>query len=214
VNAEFVAAMEDVLELYEEPYDPLYPTVCFDEKPLVLHAEVRPNVPAQPGQPVRIDCEYERRGTANLFFLVEPLRGWRQVSVTTQRTKQDYAQQMRWLVDVAYPEAEYVRVVQDNLNTHTPGALYEAFSPEEARRILRRLEFHYTPKHASWLNMAEIEIGVFQRSCLQRRLADEQQVRRQVAALQQERNAKRCTSSWRFTAGDARQKLRRLYPKT
>ncbi len=206
--------MEDVLDLYEEPYDPRYPTVCFDEKPLVLHAEVRPNVPAQPGQPERIDCEYERRGTANLFFLVEPLAGWRQVSVTTQRTKQDYAQQMRWLVDVAYPQAEYVRVVQDNLNTHTPGALYEAFAPQEARRILRRLEFHYTPKHASWLNMAEIEIGVFQRSCLQRRLADEQQVRQQVNALQEERNAKRCTISWRFTTGDARQKLQRLYPTT
>jgi len=206
--------MEAILELYEEPYDPVYPTVCFDEKPLVLHAEVRPSLPAAPGQPERIDCEYERRGTANLFFLVEPLRGWRQVSVTTQRTKQDYVQQMRWLVDVAYPEAEYVRVVQDNLNTHTPGALYEAFAPEEARRILRRLEFHSTPKHASWLNMAEIEIGVFQRSCLQRRLADEQQVHQQVAALQEERNAKHCTISWRFTAGDARQKLQRLYPKT
>lgn len=206
--------MEAILELYEEPYDPLYPTVCFDEKPLVLHADVRPSLPVAPGQPERIDCEYERRGTANLFFLVEPLRGWRQVSVTSQRTKQDYAEQMRWLVDVAYPKAEYVRVVQDNLNTHTPGALYEAFSPQEARRILRHLEFHYTPKHASWLNMAEIEIGVFQRSCLQRRLADQQQVRQQVAALQAERNAKRCTISWQFTTDDARQKLQRLYPKT
>ena len=206
--------MEDVLDLYAEPYDPLYPMVCFDEKPVVFHAQVRPTVPTQPGQPERIDCEYERRGTANLFFLVEPLRGWRQVSVTAQRTKQDYAEQMRWLVDVAYPEADYVRVVQDNLNTHTPGALYEAFPPEEARRILRRLEFHYTPKHASWLNMAEIEIGVFQRSCLQRRLANEQQLRQQVAALQEERNARRCTISWQFTTGDARQKLQRLYPKT
>lgn len=206
--------MEDVLDLYEQPYDPQHPTVCFDEKPLVLHADVRSSLPGAPGQPERVDCEYERRGTANLFFLVDPVRGWRHVEVTAQRTKQEYAQQMRWLVDVAYPKAQYVRVVQDNLNTHTPGALYEAFPPEEARRILRRLEFHYTPKHASWLNMAEIEIGVFQRSCLQRRLADEQQVRQQVNALQEERNAKRCSISWRFTTGDARQKLQRIYPKT
>ncbi len=209
-----MAAMEDILEVYEGAYDPAHPVVCFDEKPVVLHADVRPTLPVAPGVPERIDCEYERKGTANLFFLVEPLRGWRQVSVTAQRTKQDYAQQMRWLVDVAYPKAEYVRVVQDNLNTHTPGALYEAFAPEEARRILRRLQFHYTPKHASWLNMAEIEIGIFQRSCLQRRLGDEHQLGQQVAALQAERNAKRCTISWQFTAGDARVKLQRLYPKS
>lgn len=173
-----------------------------------------PRCRSRQGRETRIDYEYERKGTANLFFLVEPLRGWRQVTVTAQRTKQDYAHQMRWLVDVAYPKAEYVRVVQDNLNTHTPGALYEAFPPEEARRILRRLEFHYTPKHASWLNMAEIDIGIFQRSCLQRRLGDAGHLSQQVTALQAERNQKHCTISWQFTARDARVKLQRLYPTT
>ena len=214
VGGEFVAAMEEVLDVYEQAYDPAHPVVCFDEKPVVLHADVRPTLPVAPGMPERIDYEYERKGTANLFFLVDPLRGWRQVTVTAQRTKQEYAEQMRWLADVAYPEAEYVRIVQDNLNTHTPGALYEAFVPEEARRILRRLQFHYTPKHASWLNMAEIEIGIFQRSCLRQKLGNEQQLIQQVAALQAERNAKHCTISWQFTAGDARVKLQRLYPKT
>ncbi len=152
--------MEDVLDLYEEPYDPLYPTVCLDEKPVVLHADVHPPVPIEPGKPERVDYEYERKGTRNLFVMVEPLAGWRHVEVTAQRTMQDYAKVVRWLVDEVYPHAEYVRLVQDNLNTHTSAALYETFPPSEARRILQRVEFHYTPKHGSWLNMAEIEIAI------------------------------------------------------
>jgi hypothetical protein len=206
--------MEDVLDLYEEPYDARYPTVCFDEKPVVLHADVHSHLPVAPGHAQRIDYEYERHGTANLFFLVEPLAGQRWVMPTERRTKQEYAEQMRWLVDEGYPNAEYVRVVQDNLNTHTPGALYEAFPASEARRILQRLEFHYTPKHASWLNMAEIEIGIFQRSCLRQRLQDQDTLRQQVAALQHERNAKQCRIVWQFTSDHARQKLARLYPQT
>jgi hypothetical protein len=141
--------MEDVLDLYEEPYDPQYPTVCLDEKPVVLHADVQPPVPVEPGHSERVDYEYERRGTRNLFVMVEPLAGWRHVEVTAQRTMQDYAKVVRWLVDEVYPQAEYIRLVQDNLNTHTPASLYETFPPAEARRILQRLEFHYTPKHGS-----------------------------------------------------------------
>jgi hypothetical protein len=147
VGGEFVAAMEDVLDLYEEPYDPQYPTVCLDEKPVVLHADVHPPVPVEPGKPERVDYEYERKGRRNLFVMVEPLAGWRHVEVTEQRTMQDYAKIVRWLVDEVYPHAEYIRLVQDNLNTHTPASLYETFPPAEARRILQRLEFHYTPKH-------------------------------------------------------------------
>ena len=173
--------MEDVLDLYEEEYDPQYPTVCLDEKPVVLHADVQPPVPVEPGQPERVDYEYERRGTRNLFVMVEPLAGWRHVEVTAQRTMQDYAKVVRWLVDEVYPHAEYIRLVQDNLNTHTPAALYETFPPAEARRILQRLEFHYTPKHGSWLNMAEIEIAILERNALSRRLQDEAALRRQVS---------------------------------
>jgi len=213
-GGEFVAAMEDVLDLYEEPYDPRWPTVCFDEKPVVLHADVRPSLPVAPKMAARVDCEYARQGTANLFFLVEPLRGWRHVTVTAQRTKADYAQQMQWLVDEGYPDAEYVRVVQDNLNTHTPGALYETFPAAAARRILQRLEFHDTPKHASWLNMAEIEIGIFQRSCLNQRIPDTDTLQQHVQALQDERNARQRRIVWQFTTLDARKKLRRLYPMT
>ncbi len=187
--------MEDVLDLYEEEYDPHYPTVCFDEKLVAPEADVRPPLPLVPGQSERVDYEYERLGTANLFFFVEPLSGWRHVEMTERRTKIDYAQCIRWLVDVVYPRAEYVRIVQDNLNTHTPVALYEAFEPAEARRILQRVEFHYTPKHGSWLNMAEIEIS-----------------RERITALEAERNALRCTISWRFTSNDARDKLHDLYP--
>jgi DDE superfamily endonuclease len=152
--------MEDVLDLYEEEYDLQYPTVCLDEKPVVLHADVQPPVQVAPGRPERVDYEYERRGTRNLFVVVEPLAGWRHMEVTAQRTMQDYAKIVRWLVDDVYPQAEYIRLVQDNLNTHTPAALYETFPPAEARRILHRLEFHYTHKHGSWLNMAEIEIAI------------------------------------------------------
>lgn len=204
--------MEDVLDLHEEEYDPRYPVVNFDEKLVTLHADVRTPLKAVPGQPERIDYEYERLGTANLFFFVEPLAGWRHVELTDRRTKLDYAEQIRWLVDRVYPEAEYIRIVQDNLNTHTSAALYEAFPPEEARRILRRVEFHYTPKHGSWLNMAEIEIGIFQRGCLSRRVDCVGTLRRRINALEMERNRARRTISWQFTCQDARSKLAHLYP--
>ena len=162
--------MEDVLDLYAEPYDPQRPVVCFDETSTQLLAETRPSLPPRPGLPLRQDYEYRREGTRNLFLACEPLAGWRQVAVTQRRTMQDFAQQMRWLVDEAYPEVEVVRVVLDNLNTHRPASLYETFPAAEARRIARRLEFHYTPKHGSWLNMAEIEFSVLSRSCLRQRL--------------------------------------------
>jgi hypothetical protein len=191
--------MEDVLDLYEEPYDRLYPTVCLDEKPVVLHADVQPPIPVEPGHPERVDYEYERRGTRNLFVMVEPLAGWRHVEVTEQRTMQDYAKVVRWLVDEVYPQAEYIRLVQDNLNTHTPASLYETFPPAEARRILQRLEFHYTPKHGSWLNMAEIEIAILERNALSRRLQDEAALRRQVSAVESERNQQRRGIAWQFT---------------
>jgi hypothetical protein len=204
--------MEDVLDLYEEPYDPRYPTVCLDEKPVVLHADVQPSIPAEPGQAERVDYEYERRGTRNLFVMVEPLAGFRHVEVTAQRTMHDYAQVVRWLVDQVYPQAEYIRLVQDNLNTHTPASLYETFPPAEARRILQRLEYHYTPKHGSWLNMAEIEIAILERNALSRRLPDEAALRRQVLAVETERNEQRRGIVWQFTSGDARGILERLYP--
>ncbi len=204
--------MEDVLTLYGRSHDPRHPTVCLDEKPVVLHANVRPTLPLAPGRSERRDYEYERRGAANLFMMVEPLAGWRHVEVTERRTKRDYARCLQWLVDVAYPHAEYVCVVQDNLNTHTAGALYETFPPAEARRILARLELHYTPKHGSWLNQAEIELAIFERGCLSRRVGDQEILRRRVAALETERNAARCTIHWGFTTRDARVKLRPLYP--
>ena len=204
--------MEDVLDLYEEEYDPCYPTVCFDEKLVAPEADVRPPEPMEPGRPERIDYEYERLGTANLFFFVEPLTGWRHVEMTDHRTKLDYAHCIQWLVDTAYSHADYIRIVQDNLNTHTAAALYEAFEPAEARRILQRVEFHYTPKHGSWLNMAEIEISIFARGRLSRRVKIMQDLRQRIAALEKERNQQRCTISWRFTSNDARDKLHDLYP--
>ena len=164
--------MEDVLELYAEPYDPRRPKVNFDETSKQLISETRRPLPAQPGQPERFDYEYEREGTRNLFLFTEPQAGWRHLNITEQRTMVDFAHQMKWLVDVAYPEAEVIRVVLDNLNTHKAASLYEAFAPEEARRIVKKLEFHYTPKHGSWLNMAEIELSVLQRQCLARRIPD------------------------------------------
>jgi DDE superfamily endonuclease len=188
VSAEFVAHLEDVLDLYEEPYDPKRPKVCFDETNKQLVAEQRMSLPAQPGQPERYDYEYQRNGSRNLFMFFEPQRGWRHVAVTEQRTMQDFAQQMRWLVDEAYPEAEVIRIVLDNLNTHRPASLYETFAPAEARRILKGLEFHYTPKHGSWLNMAEMELSVLSRQCLDRRIPDETTLRREIQALEVERN--------------------------
>jgi len=204
--------MEDVLDLYEEEYDPRYPTVCFDEKLVAPEANVRPPEALEPGQAARVDYEYERLGTANLFFFVEPLSGWRHVEMTDHRTKIDSAHCIQWLVDAVYPHADYVRIVQDNLNTHTAAALYEAFPPQEARRILQRVEFHYTPKHGSWLNMAEIEISIFARGCLSRRVESMPVLRQRILTLEKQRNAQRCTISWRFTSNDARDKLHDLYP--
>jgi DDE superfamily endonuclease len=212
MSGEFVAAMEDVLALYALPYDARYPTVCLDEKPVVLHADVRAGLPPAPGQVERRDYEYERRGTANLFVLVEPSAGWRHVAVTDRRTKRDYAECLRYLVEERYPDADCICVVQDNLNTHTAGALYETFPPHQARRILASLEFHSTPKHGSWLNQAEIEISIFERGCLSRPVADKPTLEQRVRALEAERNARRATIEWQFTARQARVKLNQLYP--
>jgi transposase len=212
VGAEFVWRMEDVLELYEEPYDPKRPVVCFDEMPYQMVAEKRTPLPQKPGRPQRYDYEYERKGMVNIFTFFEPQRGWRHLDVTDRRTAVDFAEEMRRLVDEHYPEAEKVRVVLDNLNTHTGAALYQAFAPEEARRILRRLEFHYTPKHASWLNMVEIELSVLSRQCLEDRIPDAKTLAREMGAWEQKRNEEGATVQWRFTASDAREKLARLYP--
>ncbi|HET8905861.1 MAG TPA: IS630 family transposase [Ktedonobacterales bacterium] len=207
-----MAALADVLDLYEEEYDPLYPTVCLDEQPVVLHEQTRPVLPLAPGRPERRDDEYVRRGTANLFVVVEPLSGWRQVTPTMQRTRVDYAQQLRCLAAAIDPDAEYIRLVQDNLNPHTLASLYAVFPPSEARRIASRFEVHYTPKHGSWLNMAEIAISVFERGCLSRPVADFETLDRRVKTLEAERNAARCSIHWQFTSQKARTKLVDLYP--
>ena len=204
--------MEDVLDLYAEPYDPKRPVVCFDETSTQLLAETRAPMPPRPGRPQRQDYEYRREGTRNLFLACEPLAGWRQVAVTQRRTMQDFAHQMRWLVDEAYPEVPVVRVVLDNLNTHRTASLYETFPAVEARRIAKRLEFHYTPKHGSWLNMAEIEFSVLSRSCLRQRIPDQEALGREVQALVRERNAAQSIINWRFNTQNARTKLHRLYP--
>lgn len=204
--------MEDVLDLYAEPEDPKRPRVCFDECPYQLISETRQPLPGKPGRPQRYDYEYKREGTCNLFMFVQPQVGWRHVKVTDRRTKADFAQCMKDLVDLHFPEADRIRVTLDNLNTHTPAALYEAFEPAEARRIIRKLEFHHTPKHGSWLNMAEIEFSVLAGQCLDRRLPDSATVSAEVAAWETERNAERATINWRFTTDKARSKLERLYP--
>jgi transposase len=203
--------MEDVLDLYEEDYDPLRPVVCFDEVPYQLIGETRIPVPAGPGRPRQIDYEYRRCGTANLFILVEPLAGWRHVDVTERRTNQDFARQMRELVDVHYPEAEKIRVVLDNLSSHSGAALYQSFPAGEARRILRKLEFHYTPKHGSWLNMAEIEISVLGRQCLNRRIDNIPALQTATRAWENDRNDRGMQIEWRFTVTKARSKMHRLY---
>jgi len=205
--------MEDVLDLLAEPYDPERPVACFDEKPVQMLADTRETLPVRPGQPERQDHEYERQGTANIFMTVEPLAGWRHVEVTEQRTKLDFAAQMKQLVDVHYPEAECVRVVLDNLNTHKPASLYEAYPPDEALRIIKRLEFHYTPKHASWLNPADSELSALTGQCLDRRTADRETLRQETAAWEDRRNKERVQIQWRFGIQDARTKLHRLYPK-
>jgi transposase len=212
VSAEFVAAMEDVLDLYEEPYDPRRPKVNFDETSKQLSMEIRQPLPTKPGQPARYDYEYARNGTRNLFMFTEPQAGWRHIAVTEHRTMEDFAHQMQWLVDERYPEAEVIRVVMDNLNTHKPASLYEAFEPAEARRLLKRLAFHYTPKHGSWLNMAEIELSILSRQCLDRRIPDEATLQHEITVYEDTRNAAKATITWRFTTTKAREKLHRLYP--
>jgi hypothetical protein len=211
-DADFVCAMEDVLEVYQRPYDPERPVVCFDESSKQLVKETRTPIPAAPGRPATTDYEYERNGTANLFMMFEPLGGRRHVIVTERRTAVDYAQAIRDLVDVQHPEAEKIVLVQDNLNTHKPASLYEAFPPEEARRLIEKLEVHYTPKHGSWLNMAETELGILSRQCLDRRLPDRPKLTREVATWERGRNAMECQIYWQFTTADARVKLKRLYP--
>ena len=204
--------MEEVLDLYEEPYDPQRPKVNFDETSKQLIAQTRLPLPAEAGQVVRYDYEYQRNGTRNLFMFVEPQAGWRHVAVTAQRTKIDFAHQMKWLVDERYPDAEVVRLVLDNLNTHRPASLYEAFEPAEARRLLKRLEFHYTPKHGSWLNMAEIELSILHRQCLDRRIPNEALLKSEIQAWEARRNEAHATIDWRFSVTQARLKLERLYP--
>lgn len=213
VDAEYVARMEDVLELYAEPPDAKRPVVCFDETPNQLIGEVRTPLPVMPGKRRRYDYEYQRNGTVNLFVLLDVHRGWRHVEVTDQRTAKDFALQMHALVDVHYPEAETIRVVLDNLSTHSPGALYEAFPPQEARRILKKLEFHFVPKHASWLNMVEIEISVLTRQCLDRRIGTKPLLKREVARWERVRNKERARVRWRFSVDSARTKLGRAYPQ-
>lgn len=204
--------MEDVLDLYAEPYDPQRPQVCFDESPVQLVSETRSPLPVRPGRIACYDYEYKREGTANLFLFVQPLLGWRQVNVTARRTKQDFARQMKLLVDVYFPDAILIRLVVDNLNTHTPAALYETFTPDEARRITRKLEFHYTPKHGSWLNMAECEFAVLDTQCLDRRIPDVSTLKREIAAWQTKRNQDKTKINWQFGTDSARVKLKRLYP--
>jgi transposase len=213
VDAEYVARMEDVLDLYAEEPDPKRPIVCFDESPTQLIGEVRTPIPAQPGQLERYDCEYKRNGTANLFVFLDVHRPWRKVKVTESRAAVDFAACMRELVNLHFPTAERIRVVLDNLSTHSAGSLYRAFPACEARRILRRLEFHYVPKHASWLNMVEIEIGVLRSQCLDRRIATYQQLVSETAAWERQRNASRARIKWMFTTHKARAKMGRAYPQ-
>ena len=204
--------MEDVLEVYKRPYDPKRPVVCLDETSKQLIGEVATPVPAAPGQVVHYDYEYVRHGVANIFMISEPLAGQREVEVTDRRTKKDYALCLRKIADEMYPDAEIIVLVQDNLNTHSPASLYEAFEPSEARRLTKRFEVHYTPKHGSWLDMAEIELGVLGRQCLARRIDNVDDLRGEVRAWTTDRNAAGTKVNWQFTTADARIKLRRLYP--
>jgi len=205
--------MEDVLDVYCRPYDARYPVVCMDETSKQLVAEIRPPIPAAPGQPERYDVEYERRGVAEVFLFTEPLGGWRRTAVTEHRTRVDWAWQVRRLLDEDYPKAEKVVLVMDNLNTHSPASLYEAFEPGVARRLAQRLEIHYTPKHGSWLNIAEIELSVLSGQCLDRRIDRIELLRTECSAWDQQRNQGQKGVDWRFTTADARIKLKRLYPQ-
>jgi hypothetical protein len=204
--------MEDVIEVYHRPYDEKRPLICIDESSKQLVSEVRAPLPARPGAPARHDYEYKREGVANLFMISEPLPGWRAVEVTDRRTAKDFAEVLRWLAEDVHPEAERLVLVTDNLNTHDPGCLYEAFEPEKARRIAERLEWHYTPKHGSWLNVAECELAALSGQCLDRRIGSMARLRQVVEAWTNERNEREVGVDWRFTTADARVKLRRLYP--
>jgi transposase len=204
--------MEDVLEVYTRPYDPLRPVVCMDETSKQLLRDTRQSLPMEPARVQRVDYEYERGGVANVFMFLEPLAGRRWIDITEHRTKRDWARQIEELVDVRYPEAEKIVLVMDNLNTHTPASLYEAFEPKEAKRVAEKLEIHYTPKHGSWLNMAEIELCVLSRQCLERRVPDFETLQSEAQAWQHRRDAAGITIDWRFTTDDARIKLKRLYP--
>jgi transposase len=212
VDGEYVARMEDVLDLYAEAPDPNRPVVCFDESPTQLIGEVREPIPAKPGQLARYDCEYRRSGAVNLFVFLDAHRPWRKVKVTDRRTNRDFAHCMRDLVDVDYPDAPIVRVVMDNLSTHSAGSLYDAFPAPEAHRLLKRLEFHYTPKHASWLNMVEIEIGVLRSQCLDRRIDEKDTLAAEIAAWERQRNDDKAQINWMFNTQKAREKLRYAYP--
>ena len=204
--------MEDILTLYQQDYDKQYPVVCMDESSKQHLKDVRKALPMEPGKPERFDTEYERNGTSNLFIFFEPLRGWRRIDITARRTAVDWALQIRKLVDDDYPEAQKIRLVMDNLNTHIGASLYKAFDPAEARRLLDKLEFHYTPKHGSWLNMAEIEFSLLSRQCMRHRMANRAYLTQEVIAWVGNRNAKESEMSWRFTTEDARIKLKHLYP--
>jgi DDE superfamily endonuclease len=213
VGADFAWRMEDVLDLYAEPADPARPRVCFDERPVILHRDAHPSAPCVPGLPQRVDYEYVREGTCNCLLTFLPDTGERHVDVTAQRAAQDFARAMRWLAEERYPDAVVIRVVLDNLSTHTPAAFYQSFDAETARRLTQRLEFHYTPKHASWLNMAELELAVLERQCLDRRLPTPARVATEVAAWEAARNATRASVTWRFSTSAARTRLARHYPQ-
>lgn len=204
--------MEDVPEVYHRPYDEKRPVVCIDEVSKQLVSEVRAPLPPRPGTPARCDYEYRREGVANLFMISEPLLGWRHVAVTDRRTAQDFAEVLRWVVEDLHPGAARVVLVTDNLNVHDPGSLYEAFDPARARRIAARLEWHYTPKHGSWLNVAECELATLSAQCLDRRIGSTARLKQVVAAWEEERNERQVGVDWRFTTADARIKLKRLYP--
>lgn len=206
--------MEEVLELYAQPYDEQHPVVCIDERPCQLLQDKQVPIPPAPEHPKRVDYQYERNGTCNLFVAFQPLQGWRHVEVTERRTSTDFAHWLKQLVDEWFATAETIRLVLDNLNIHTPSALYQTFEPMEARRILQRLEFHYTPKHGSWLNMVEIELSVLARQCLDRRIANIKTLKQEVKSWENRRNARQATVDWRFTCTDARTTLKRLYPIT
>jgi hypothetical protein len=212
-NAAFVANMEDVLDVYQRPRDPDRPLVCLDETSKQLIAETRAPIPAKPGKPLQRDYEYERNGVANLFMMFAPLEGWRRVKVTDRHAAVDYAQALKDLSDTHFPDAAKIVLVQDNLNTHTPASLYAAFPPAEARRLVERFEWHYTPKHGSWLDMAESELGVLSTQCLDRRIPDKQSLIDEVAAWEQHRNKHHAKADWQFTTPDARVRLKRLYPQ-